>query len=192
MASISVGTSLLSNFQEHVEETIAVHKAWYNFQGVALVLLGVLAMVLPLSTGWGFEKMMGAVLMASGVVKGYTSFKSHIHWWSFLSAALSLAVGGLLLWQPLSGVIALATLLAVFLLFEGVTEICLALEFESARNWGWLLVSGLISLVLSAILFIGWPGLTIAFLGIMIGVNLLCYGASLLTLSASTPTWETL
>lgn len=192
MASITAGEILLPRFQQRVGETIAVHKAWYNFQGLALIVLGLLAMALPTLTALSFEVLTGSLLMISGLVKGYTSFKSHIHWWSFLSAALFLTAGGLLLWQPVPGVIALATVLAVFLLAEGVIEICLALEFESVKNWGWLLLSGLISLLLSTMLFIGWPGLTISFLGIMIGVNLLCYGASLLTLSASTPKWETL
>lgn len=47
------------------------------------------------------------------------------------------------------------------------------------------MASGLVSLVLAGLLFAGWPGATVMFLGIIIGINLLFYGISLLALTAS-------
>jgi uncharacterized membrane protein HdeD (DUF308 family) len=192
MASSMVGAKILSDFHQRMEERIAEHKGWYALQASALIAAGILAMVLPIATPFAFEVVTGVVLAISGAVKGYTSFKSQTHWWSFLSAAVSFLIGALMLWQPVPGVIALATLVAVFLLAEGLTEIFLALEFESARNWGWLLVSGVVSVVLSVVLFVGWPGMTVAFLGFVVGVNLLLYGASIVALLLATPDYDTL
>lgn len=192
MASAIIGARLLSNLHERMEEKIAEHKGWYFLQAIACFFAGVLAIGLPTFTALSFETLIGALLAISGAVKGVSSIKSHIHWWSFLSAALMVIVGALMLWQPIPGVIALATLVALFLLTEGLTEICLALEFESARNWGWLLVSGIISVLLSVLLFFGWPGMTVMFLGVLIGVNLMLYGISLLAVSAATPSYDVL
>lgn len=90
-----------------------------------------------------------------------------------------------MLLHPMAGTVALATLLAVFFAVEGVAEVFLSLEFRPARNWGWLLASGIVSLVLAVILFAGWPQTTVFFLGIMIGINLLFYGAAVLALATS-------
>lgn len=192
MASAIIGEKLLSNLHECLDEKIAEHKTWYFLQAAACVVAGALAIGLPTLTALSFEMLTGALLLTSGAIKGISSIKSHIHWWSFMSALLMVSVGALMLLQPAPGLIALATLVAVFLLAEGFTEIFLALEFESARNWGWLLVSGLVSVLLSALLFFGWPGMTAMFLGVMIGVNLMLYGISLLAVSVATPTYDVL
>lgn len=192
MSSMTIGATLLSDLYQRKEEKIAVYKGWYLLQSLTFVCAGILAMVLPSATAVGFETLMGILLTATGVLKAFASFKSHIHWWSMLSAAVCITVGSLLLWPPALGIVAVATLVAVFLLAEGLIEICLAFEYESARNWGWLLLSGVVSIVLGLALFIGWPGMSLGFLGVMIGISLLLYGASLLALSVSTRALETL
>lgn len=192
MASATIGSKLLSNFHESLEERIAEYRGWYSLQAIAFVASGIAAMVLPLVTGLGFDTQIGTLLLLSGTVKGIASLKSHVHWWSFLSAGLLTVIGVLMLLQPSSGFIALATLVAVLLLADGLTEIFLALEFESARNWGWLMVSGIVSVTFSIVLFVGWPGMTLAFLAVMVGVSLLLYGASLLAMLAATPRLDTL
>lgn len=192
MSNAIVGATLLSELHERMEEKISEYKGWYFIQAIAFMCAGVLALVLPAATTLGFNVVIGALLAISGVVKGFTSFKSHIHWWSLLSAAISVVLGCLMLLQPVPGIVAFATLVAVYLLTDGLTEIFLALEFESARNWGWLMLAGVVSILLSLILFIGWPGMTAMVLAVMIGINLLFYGASLLALSAVTPDYDTL
>lgn len=192
MSNVIVGSTLLSNLHQRLGEQIAEHKGWYFLQSLACAVVGILAIVLPTFTSWSFGVVAGALLVASGLIKAITGIKSQIHWWSLLSAGLSMFIGGLMLWQPTSGIITLATLVAVFLLVEGITEISLGLEFESTRNWGWMALSGIISIVLSVVLFFGWPGMTVTFLGIMIGINLFLYGASLLAVSAGAPRYEIL
>lgn len=192
MSGTTIGATLLTNLYQRVEEKIAAHRQWYFLQAITCVLAGLVAMIVPATTALGFNTVVGSVLVAIGVMKAFTSFKSHIHWWSFVSAAVSIVVGCLMLWQPLSGVIAAATLVAVFLFVEGLTEVFLAFEFESAPNWGWLSLAGIVSVVLSAVLFFGWPGMTMAMFGVMVGANLVLYGAALFALSAAIPVYETL
>lgn len=174
-----------SDMRGHIEEAITEHRGWYIFQGIVFVLAGILAMVLPGATAFGFELLIGALLLISGIVQGVASLRSKTHWWALVSSLASLVIGGLMVFHPVAGALALATLLAVFLLVEGITELLLAFQFRSLRNWGWLMASGLVSLVLAGLLFAGWPGATVMFLGIIIGINLLFYGISLLALTAS-------
>ena len=153
-------------------------------QGVVFILAGILAMILPSATAVGFELLIGALLLISGLVQVFASIRSKTHWWALLSSIASIIVGGLMLFNPAAGTLALATILAIFLAIEGVTELLLSLQFRPARNWGWLLLSGLVSSGLAVLLFAGWPGATIVFLGIIIGINFLLYGISLLAMTA--------
>lgn len=174
-----------SGWREQVEQAIARHRGWYVFQGIIFVLAGFAAVILPGLTALGFELVIGTLLILSGLVQGYASLRSETHWWSLISSIASLVVGGLMLFHPVVGTIALATVIAAFLAVEGIAEILLAFQFRPTRGWGWLLFSGGISLLLSMLLFAGWPAATVWFLGIVIGINLLLYGVSLLALTIS-------
>lgn len=54
-----------------------------------------------------------------------------------------------------------------------------------SRRWGWLLVSGVLSVILSIILLIGWPGQTVILAGLFLEINFIIYGISLLALVIS-------
>lgn len=184
MTTTTLETQRLSDMRRRIESAIAEHRGWYMFQGVIFVLAGILAMILPSATAVGFELLIGALLLMSGLIQGVASLRSKTHWWALLSSIASIIVGGLMLFNPTAGTLALATVLAIFLAIEGITELLLSLQFRPARNWGWLLLSGLVSLGLAVLLFAGWPSATVAFLGIIIGINFLLYGVSLLAMTA--------
>jgi len=183
MSSVTMNVNDPETIQQRVEHTISEHKNWYIFQSIVFMIAGILAIFLPSVTAVGFELLIGALLLVSGGVQMIASFRSRVHWWALISGAASVAVGLLMLFNPMAGTIALATVLAIFLAIEGVTEVFLAFQFKPAKNWGWLLFSGAITLLLSVLLFAGWPGATVFFLGIIIGINLLLYGIALFALT---------
>ena len=172
-------------FKLNIKNHISEHKKWYSFQAVIFILAGISAMVLPSATALGFGLVIGVVLIVSGAAQAIASFSSKAHWWSLFSALLSLIVGSLMIFNPVAGTVAIATLLAVFLAIEGIAELFLSFQFRSVKNWGWLLFSGVISLFLAFLIFSGWPGASLVFLGVIIGINLLLYGVSLIALTKS-------
>ena len=68
-----------------------------------------------------------------------------------------LAVGILLLVNPVEGALALTIVLAAFLVVEGVFKIIMAWRVRGHPRWGWLLASGILSLVLGALIWAQWP-----------------------------------
>ncbi len=188
MATVQDEKKTLTEISENITQQVAEHKGWYIFQGMAFVIAGILAIVLPGITAIGFGLLIGALLLASGIIQAIAGFSSKTHWWMFISALLSIIVGGLMIFYPLAGTVALATILAVFLLLEGITELFLAFQLRPIKNWGWLLFSGLISLLLAFIVFAGWPSASIILLGVIIGVNLLFYGMALLAITSAAKT----
>lgn len=172
----------LEALNKQIKENISRHKGWYIFQGVLFIICGLLAALLPGATALGMGVLVGTLLLVSGAFQLIITLKSKIHWWSVLSALLSLIAGSIMLFDPFAGLVALVTVIAVFLTIEGIFEILLAFQFRPVRNWWWMLVAGIVTLFLAALLWAGFPALGILYLGWMVAVNLLLYGFSLLML----------
>lgn len=175
----------LQEIKARIEHDIRDHRGWYIFQGFFFLFFGFLAAFLPGVTALSADVLIGVLLVATGIVQLVASFKSRMHWWSLFSGFLSLIVGGWMLAVPLAGTLALVVTVALFLALEGVLEILLAFELRPARNWGWMLASGIASLVLFGLLWAGFPDLSVFYLGLLIAVNFIFYGISLLMLVGS-------
>jgi len=74
--------------------------------------------------------------------------------------------------------------LIAFFIIEGIASIMYALDHrrEPSGRWGWMLVSGLIDLVLAAIILVGLPGTAAWALGILVGINMIFGGTALLAM----------
>ena len=83
-----------------------------------------------------------------------------------------------LLGWPISGAVSLTLLLIVFFMIEGVLSIMYAFEHkkELSGRWGWMLVSGIVDLILAAIILAGLPGTAAWALGLLVGINMLFGG----------------
>ena len=154
-------------------------------EAVLLVLLGIAAIVLPLAAGLAVSLVVGLVLLVSGAVGLFSAFSggAHVHrGWSVISAVIALAVGLLILVNPLVGAATLTLLLGVYLLFDGISLIGLAMDQRKrgAARWALLLASGVIDLGLAAlIVFLGAVGSAVV-IGLIVGIDLIAAGAALL------------
>jgi uncharacterized membrane protein HdeD (DUF308 family) len=177
----------LAALRSKIEQNIRDHRGWFVFQGISFLIFGFLAAILPGVTAISAAILIGALLLVTGLFQLVASVRARMHWWSFLSALLSILVGGLMLWMPLAGALSLVMLAAIFFAVEGLFEILLALEFRPARNWGWMLASGIASVILFGLLWMGFPTLSVIYLGLLIAINFIFYGVSLLMLVGSMP-----
>ncbi|HXZ00526.1 MAG TPA: DUF308 domain-containing protein, partial [Stellaceae bacterium] len=98
--------------------------------------------------------------------------------WTLVTAALSLAVGVLLIWRPAAGEMSLTLLLIAFFVAEGVFQIVTSVAYRDimAGTWGWMLASGISDLALAVIIIIGWPISAAWAIGVIVGVNLITSG----------------
>ena len=76
---------------------------------------------------------------------------------------------------------ALTLLLGMLLIVAGVFRIVLAMQMRSGSSWGWVALSGVITLLLGAIIVLHWPVSSLYTLGIFLGVDLVIAGVSWLT-----------
>jgi len=103
-------------------------------------------------------------------------------WWSLISAALAVVAGGILLAQPVKGVYALTLVIGIYFVAEGVTTIMYALEHrrELSERWLWLLIAGIFDVLISFMIISGLPGSAEWAIGLLVGINLVFGGASLI------------
>ena len=86
---------------------------------------------------------------------------------------------------PLSGILTLTLLLAVVFLLEGILKIALSFKVKPQSNWGWLLVSGIAGIILAIIIILEFPAAAAWILGLLVGINLLISGLTLVMLATS-------
>src|ERR1039458_4324528 len=128
------------------------------------------------------------LFLVSGVVGLVTTFwmrQAPGFWWSLISAVLGVAVGFVLLASPLSGAFSLTLVLVVFFISAGAAASMFALDHkrELTGKWGWMLVSGIVDLVLGAMIFGGLPSTAAWAIGLLVGINMVFGGAALIAMA---------
>ncbi|MGH6663409.1 MAG: HdeD family acid-resistance protein, partial [Pseudolabrys sp.] len=152
----------IAKFQQAVANALHEHWVLFLVEGVVLVVLGATAVVLPPLATIAATIIIGWLFLVSGVVGLFTTYwMRHApgFWWSLISAVLGIVVGFLLLARPITGAFSLTLVLVAFFIIEGVASIMFALDHkrELSGKWGWMLVSGVVDLVLAAMIFGGLP-----------------------------------
>jgi uncharacterized membrane protein HdeD (DUF308 family) len=178
--SVRIQTTLANSLQTH----------WRLFlvEGVVLLILGMLAVVVPPIATIAVEILIGWLLLVSGIVGLIATMRMRTapgFWWSLLSAILGVVAGIVLLRWPLSGALSLTLILTAFLTIEGVASIFYALEHrrELSGRWNFMLFSGIVDLILAAMIFAGLPGTAAWAIGLLIGINLVFGGAALIAMA---------
>ncbi len=169
-------------------EVLRAHAGWAMAFGALLMLLGILAIASPLVTGVAVAILVGTVLLAEGVSKIVYAFKAP-SWgtglWGLLGGALAFVCGLLVLGHPLFGLGFLTLLLAIFFLADGIAMIALAFQLRPIHSWGWTLFSGILTMLLGFAIYLQWPVSGNWAIGLMVGVNILLAGWTLLMLGSS-------
>ena len=168
----------------------ALHQHWVLFlvEGVVLLVLGATAIVIPPFATLAVTIVFGWLFLVSGVVGLVSTFymrQAPGFWWSLISAALGILVGAMLLARPVSGAFSLTLVLITFFFIEGVVTIMFALDHkrELSGQWGWMFVSGVVDLGLSAMIFAGLPSSAIWAVGLLVGINMVFGGTALIAMA---------
>jgi uncharacterized membrane protein HdeD (DUF308 family) len=185
---VSIHPSDINHLERRVTSALGDSWRFLLIEGIVLVLLGAAAIVIPPIATLAIELIVGWLFLISGIVGLVMTFvmrQAPGFWWSLFSAILAIAAGVVLLGWPASGVVSLTLLLIVFFIMEGVATIMYALDHkrELSGRWGFVLASGIVDLVLAAIIFAGLPGTAAWAIGLLVGINMLFGGAALIGLA---------
>ena len=185
---MSMDSGKINELQRALAQSVRDHWVLFLIEGIVLVVLGILAIVVPVVATLAVAIFIAWLLLISGIVGLITTFMARHapgFWWSLISAVLAIAAGIVLLGWPVSGAVSLTLLLIVFFTIEGIVTIMYALEHkkELSGRWAWMFASGIIDLILAVMIFAGLPGTAAWALGLLVGINLLFGGTSLIAMA---------
>lgn len=159
---------------------------WIFSLGLLSVLAGILAISLPVAATYTLERVIGWILFFTGVVETLQAFVARKRGgfvWNLFGGILT-AIGGLaLLFYPIAGMAALSIFLIAMLMVRGVDRIVTAFAVKPTKGWGWLLTGGIVSVLLSIGLWIGYPATAFWVVGLIVGVDILVAGWSMIFFS---------
>jgi uncharacterized membrane protein HdeD (DUF308 family) len=168
--------------RDAMRDAIKRHSLWYMVQGILMMIAGLVALVFPLFSSVAVVVMLGWLLIISGILQGISLIgASNVpHFWlQLISVGLSFVIGLLFLNNPGGGLAALTFLLIVFFIVGGMARIVFALTIRPLTDWGWVLASGVIGVLLGIYLFASLPLTATWLLGLLFGIQLLTEGAAL-------------
>lgn len=171
---------------ELTKEELRQHKRSVLLQGILFVILGILALAIPAIFSLSVEWAVGWLFLIGGGVQLVRCIQSNGapgYWWLILSSLFSMIFGVLLVFNPLEGVMALTMMIALYFFAEGLVKIFFAFQLREFSHWGWILFSGLCSLLISLIVFSGWPFTAAWFIGTLLGVYLIINGVSFIVMA---------
>jgi uncharacterized membrane protein HdeD (DUF308 family) len=149
--------------------------------GILLVLLGTVAIFTPFFSSVVVETWIGLILASgglSGVVYAFQTRDEDGFIWKLLLGLLYIATGVLLFVYPLTGVLTLTLLVGSFLLTEGTFELILAFRLRPNQNWIWVLLNGIVTIGLGALVWLQWPNDSAWVLGTVVGASVISTGIS--------------
>jgi len=181
-------TKDIAKLQSDMSTAVKTHWKALLFEGIVLAVLGLAAMIVPPLASLAVTIFLGWMFLISGVAGLIVTFWARQmpgFWWSLFSAALAVLAGLVLLARPMQGVLTLTIVVGAYFLAEGVATIMYALEHrrELSGRWSWLLVSGLMDILIAFLIIAGLPGSAEWAIGLLVGINLVLGGASLVGLA---------
>jgi len=146
--------------RRHTAEVFRDNWLYLVILGSILIVAGAAAILVPAVSEIPASKILGSVLVVSGLVQIFQSSKM-LNWtgfiWHMLLGSLATVGGALIYMDPFAGVVALTMTIAVIFAIHGLTQIAFAVRVRDQSGWHWFLVSGCIALVVAVLLLLKLP-----------------------------------
>jgi uncharacterized membrane protein HdeD (DUF308 family) len=152
---------------------------WLLAFGILSIILGTVGMGMTFGLTLVSVVFFGALLIVGGTFQLVDAFKCQ-GWkgalWHILIALLYIAGGLLIVVDPVLASETLTLALAAVLIAVGVSRVMMALQHRGQTGWGWLVLSGVISIVLGAMIIAKWPMSGMWVIGLFVAIELIFNG----------------
>lgn len=165
---------------------VAKKWGWLLALGIAYVLAGTIGLGMSVMLTLASVILFGAFLVAGGVFEVIHAFQAS-GWRGRLPAILiGLAYGaaGILIFlDPVAASEGLTLMLGVLLLIIGIVRLALAFGMKGHKGWVWPALSGVLSIVLAAMIISKWPASGLWVIGLFVAIELIFQGWSCIFLA---------
>jgi uncharacterized membrane protein HdeD (DUF308 family) len=174
-------------FQDMLKEGTLTVGDSYLATGIAMVVIGIIAILAPMASGVLFNMIFAAVLIGEGIVEFIDAVRTES--WKRgillgLAGIVALGAGILFIARPVVGLVALSVAFLAYLLFVGAFRIVLAFQLpKGAPGKVWAFVSGVVAIVLAYLAAGQMPNLSLWLIGTFLGVSFIFAGVARISLA---------
>lgn len=166
-------------------EAIRSNWGWFVALGVAMLVIGVIALgslvVATVATVWFY----GILLIVAGVAEIIHAFRA-MTWGKMilelLAGVLYAAAGVICIMNPLLASAVLTLMLGISLIVVGIFRVMAGFDVKPATGWGWIVAGGVMTVILGILIVVNWPGTTLWVLGMFLGIDLVMQGVAWISL----------
>jgi uncharacterized membrane protein HdeD (DUF308 family) len=177
---MAADTARIDNGDGDMLELIGRSWGWVLFFGIATLILGVLVVVQPKATIYGFALLLGIWLFVSGLFRIVMAIADNhdsggTRWLVAILGLLSVLIGLFFLRHTYETVASLTFLLGLFWVIGGLIEFVSGYSHKGQPGRGFRIVMGLLG-VAAGIVTLAWPSITLHVLVYLMGFWLIVYG----------------
>lgn len=161
---------------------------WYVIAGVVFLIGGFIGISKPVIASLTVETMTAVFFIVGGLLQAFQLFranKTSSFIWSLLLGLLFIALGIVLLRNPVAGLFSLTIVAATLIGASGFVKLIYAFKLRPLSGWLWMLISGVISIILAFIIFTNIIASAAITLGILLSVELISSGIWMLLIGFS-------
>jgi uncharacterized membrane protein HdeD (DUF308 family) len=176
-----------ASLSPEVREGLA--RTWRALQGIgiAAIVIGVIAILIPAVFAVGTSIFIGIILVmasaflaaAAMTAHGVGSFLARVAW-----AFLTFVVGLWLILEPHNGSVALTLVLGIYFLLTGLGRIAIGLIARGQPNAGWVAISGVLGAIIGILVLAKFPSSADWAIGLLVGIDLIFLGWTLISVAA--------
>ncbi len=176
----------LAIMQQKMLQYLQAHWRLFLIEGIIFILLGVSAVIVPQFFSVAIVIFLGWIIVLAGVIQVSRALLLRdmpgFGLWLSLGI-LQIVVGYLLIADPIAGVFTLTMMMALFFTFEGITKMYWAYKLRPLPHWEYVFFSGLTALAFAAIILMFWSETAHWLLGLLVGINMIIMGWSMVKMS---------
>ena len=166
-------------------EPLRAKAGWIIALGLVFLIAGIVALGSVVTATAASVLIVGIMMIIAGIAEVISAFQVRT-WGKFtlwlLLGALYIVAGLVTFSNPLLAAALLTLLLGASLVASGIKRLILAFSMKDGAHWGWVLLSGLITLLLGFVILSRWPVSSLYVLGVFLGIDLVIAGVSWLAL----------
>jgi len=161
-------------------EGVRKARGWLLGLGIVLILVGTLALGAAVLATLASVLFFGWLLLIAGAIEVGYAFRQpkwggvglHV-----VNGVLGVVAGFILVLHPTSGAVVLTLLMAMFFMIGGLFRIITPIVMHLPHR-GWLLLSGVVTLLLGVFIWRQLPGAAVWVIGTLVGIDMIFIGWS--------------
>ena len=158
---------------------------WIVGFGVFTVIAGFIALGSVVMATASAVFIVGFMMVMAGIAEIVAAFNAkdwaHRLLWLLLGA-LYVFAGFVCIQNPFQAATLLTLMLGVALVVSGLLRVFLATQMKHGTPWGWVVFSGILSILLGAMIIAHWPASSFFVLGMFLGIDLVFVGTGWITI----------